>query len=102
MGINESSGQIVNCTFSGAVTGEHYAGGIAGQNYGAVIQCRNSGSINTTEVDAELGSGRHQPGTAERGGKRAGMHRYRRVAGYSSGIIQSCTNSGSVGYDHVG
>lgn len=54
MGINESSGQIVNCTFSGAVTGEHYAGGIAGQNYGAVIQCRNSGSINTTEVDAEL------------------------------------------------
>ena len=24
------------------------------------------------------------------------------VAGYSSGIIQSCTNSGSVGYDHVG
>ena len=54
VGINESSGQIVNCTFSGAVTGEHYAGGIAGQNYGAVIQCRNSGSINTTEVDAEL------------------------------------------------
>lgn len=78
VGINESSGQIVNCTFSGAVTGEHYAGGIAGQNYGAVIQCRNSGSINTTEVDAELGSGCHQPGTAERGGKRAGMHRYRR------------------------
>lgn len=102
MGINESSGQIVNCTFSGAVTGEHYAGGIAGQNYGAVIQCRNSGSINTTEVDAELdldAINREQLNAAENvpvctdiGG----------VAGYSSGIIQSCTNSGSVGYDHVG
>ena len=102
VGINESSGQIVNCTFSGAVTGEHYAGGIAGQNYGAVIQCRNSGSINTTEVDAELdldAINREQLNAAENvpvctdvGG----------VAGYSSGIIQSCTNSGSVGYDHVG
>ncbi|MFR4088545.1 MAG: GLUG motif-containing protein [Dysosmobacter sp.] len=102
VGINESSGQIVNCTFSGAVTGEHYTGGIAGQNYGAVIQCRNSGSINTTEVDAELdldAINREQLNAAENvpvctdiGG----------VAGYSSGIIQSCTNSGSVGYDHVG
>ncbi len=89
VGINESSGQIVNCTFSGAVTGEHYTGGIAGQNYGAVIQCRNSGSINTTEVDAELdldAINREQLNAAENvpvctdiGG----------VAGYSSGIIQS-------------
>ena len=77
-------------------------GGIAGQNYGAVIQCRNSGGINTTEVDAELdldAINREQLNAAENvpvctdiGG----------VAGYSSGIIQSCTNSGGVGYDHVG
>ena len=53
-GINEAQGQLINCTFSGSVTGEHYVGGIAGQNYGSIIQCENSGSINTTEVDAEL------------------------------------------------
>ena len=77
-------------------------GGIAGQNYGAIIQCRNSGSINTTEVDAELdldAINREQLNAAENvpvctdiGG----------IAGYSSGILQSCTNSGSVGYAHVG
>ena len=54
VGINEARGQIINCSFSGSVTGEHYVGGIAGQNYGSIIQCENSGSINTTEVDAEL------------------------------------------------
>ena len=102
VGINESSGQIVNCMFSGAVTGEHYAGGIAGQNFGAVIQCRNSGSINTTEVDAELdldAINREQLNAAENAPVCTDIGG---IAGYSSGILQSCTNSGSVGYDHVG
>ena len=102
VGINESTGRIVNCAFSGAVTGEHYAGGIAGQNLGAIIQCRNSGNINTTEVDAELdlnalnreqlNAAENVPACTDIGG----------IAGYSSGILQSCTNSGSVGYAHMG
>ena len=102
VGINEAGGQIVNCTFSGAVTGEHYVGGIAGQNLGTVIRCQNSGNINTTEVETELSLdevNREQLNAAENvpvctdiGG----------IAGFSSGILQSCVNSGAVGYAHVG
>ena len=101
-GINEAQGQIINCTFSGSVTGEHYVGGIAGQNYGSIIQCENRGSINTTEVDAELNldnlnqeqlnAAENVPVCTDIGG----------ITGFSSGILQSCTNTGAVGYAHVG
>ena len=101
-GINEAQGQLINCTFSGSVTGEHYVGGIAGQNYGSIIQCENNGSINTTEVDAELNldnlnqeqlnAAENVPVCTDIGG----------IAGFSSGILQGCVNTGAVGYAHVG
>lgn len=101
-GINEAQGQLINCTFSGSVTGEHYVGGIAGQNYGSIIQCENSGSINTTEVDAELNldnwnqeqlnAAENVPVCTDIGG----------ITGFSSGILQGCVNTGAVGYAHVG
>ena len=101
-GINEAQGQIINCTFSGSATGEHYVGGIAGQNYGSIIQCENSGSINTTEVDAELNldnlnqeqlnAAENVPVCTDIGG----------ITGFSSGILQGCVNTGAVGYAHVG
>ena len=102
VGINEAQGQLINCTFSGSVTGEHYVGGIAGQNYGSIIQCENSGSINTTEVDAELNldnwnqeqlnAAENVPVCTDIGG----------ITGFSSGILQGCVNTGAVGYAHVG
>ena len=102
VGTNESTGRIINCTFSGAVTGEHYVGGIAGQNGGSIIRCANSGSINTTEVDAELNldnlnqeqlnAAENVPVCTDIGG----------ITGFSSGILQSCVNTGAVGYAHVG
>ena len=102
VGTNESTGQIINCTFSGAVTWEHYVGGIAGQNGGSIIRCANSGSINTTEVDAELNldnlnqeqlnAAENVPVCTDIGG----------ITGFSSGILQSCVNTGAVGYAHVG
>ena len=101
-GINEAQGQIINCTFSGSATGEHYVGGIAGQNYGSIIQCENNGSINTTEVDAELNldnlnqeqlnAAENVPVCTDIGG----------ITGFSSGILQGCVNTGAVGYAHVG
>lgn len=101
-GINEAQGQLINCAFSGFVTGEHYVGGIAGQNYGSIIQCENNGSINTTEVDAELNldnlnqeqlnAAENVPVCTDIGG----------IAGFSSGILQGCVNTGAVGYAHVG
>lgn len=101
-GVNEASGRIINCSFSGSVAARHYVGGIAGQNYGSVIQCANNGSINTVEVEntatmddlnrEQLNAAENTPVCTDIGG----------IAGFSSGILQGCRNTGSVGYAHVG
>lgn len=102
VGLNEAGGQLINCSFQGAVTGEHYVGGIVGWNAGSVIQCVNSGSINTTVVDVhidysdlslkQLNSTENMPAGTDIGG----------IAGFSTGLLQSCGNTGSVGYEHMG
>ena len=100
VGINETTGQMVNCRFQGVVTGEHYVGGIVGQNTGSLVQCESQGDVNTTvvEVSAELPdittmrTTESVPAGTDIGG----------IAGFSSGIIQSCTNEGAVGYEHMG
>lgn len=101
-GLNEGSGQLINCSFVGGVTGEHYVGGIAGQNAGSLVRCANHGSINTSEIDVEsdlqgldithLRSTEEVPAGTDIGG----------VAGFSTGVIQSCRNDGDVGYEHMG
>lgn len=103
VGINETTGQIIQCRFQGVVTGEHYVGGIAGQNTGSMIQCENSGDINTTVVEvsadltdlpelSELRTTESLPAGTDIGG----------IAGFSSGMIQGCKNTGNVGYEHMG
>jgi len=101
-GLNAGTGQIINSSFTGSVTAEHYVGGITGQNLGSLVQCRNAGNINTTEVktsvelqDVSLGSLRsteNAPAATDIGG----------IAGASSGILQTCENTGDVGYEHLG
>ncbi|MBP3485701.1 MAG: hypothetical protein J6J81_02580, partial [Oscillospiraceae bacterium] len=104
VGLNEVTGQLINCSFRGAVTGEHYVGGIAGQNLGSLIQCVNNGSVNTTEIDVEaslldldltsyrLNSTENIPAGTDIGG----------VVGFSAGVMQNCRNTGDVGYEHMG
>ena len=100
VGINR--GTVSGCRFEGSLTGEHYAGGIVGQNLGSVVRCTNVGSVNVTEVKStagledidpeQLNSVENAPVCTDVGG----------IAGFSSGVIQSCLNRGSVGYPHVG
>lgn len=100
VGINETTGQMINCQFQGTVTGEHYVGGVAGQNTGSLIQCENHGEINTTAVEVSanisdislLRTTESIPAGTDIGG----------IAGFSNGIIQSCENAGNVGYEHMG
>ena len=102
IGVNESSGKIINSTFSGSVTGEHSVGGIAGQNLGSILQCVNQGKINTVAVEGEadledldsrpLNSTENLPACTDIGG----------ITGFSTGVLQSCKNTGPVGYEHVG
>ena len=105
-----NDGSIIGCTVSGVVRGTQYTGGIAGQNSGTLLRCKNAAAVNTTVSDADLASAdisglentiysilkredTHETAvTADTGG----------IVGFSTGVVQSCTNTGAVGYPHVG
>ena len=113
-GKNESGALIADCSVTGTVRGKNFTGGMTGHNAGTVMRCKNSAYVNTTVSDIDIGvfgsSGleenvydllknkdsdeniKESAVTSDAGG----------IAGYSTGIIQSCENSGSVGYPHVG
>lgn len=104
-GVNEDGGEIRKCTSSGMILGNHSTGGIAGSNHGILNNCTNSGEINTRseEVSYDLeditmesledwNSTSNVAAHVDSGG----------IAGISDGKIYYCTNTGSVGYPHVG
>lgn len=104
-GVNEDGGEIRKCTSSAAIVGNHSTGGIAGSNHGIINNCTNSGEINThsEEVSYDLeditmesledwNSTSNVAAHVDSGG----------IAGISDGKIYYCTNTGSVGYPHVG
>lgn len=104
-GVNEASGEIRRCASGAIVIGNHSAGGITGVNHGTLNNCVNTGDINTygTEVFMDiadltienledLNSTANVAAHTDSGG----------IAGISNGKIYYCTNSGSIGYRHVG
>lgn len=102
VGINEGTGELTACAAAGMITGEHYTGGIAGQNLGALVSCANRAQINTHEEEVtvsldelnweKVNSTENMRAHTDSGG----------ITGFSSGIVQSCTNYGTIGYPHTG
>ena len=108
-GQNEAGGTISDCRTSGAVRGSQFTGGIAGRNAGTILRCTNTAAVNTAVSEDDMESDlenvestlynllkredvTESAVTTDTGG----------IAGYSNGILQSCTNTGAVGYPHVG
>lgn len=104
-GVNEETGEIRRCESNANVIGNHSAGGIVGNNHGILNNCSNSGCINTysTEVTYDLdditmdnleqiNSTSNVTAHTDTGG----------IAGISDGKIYYCSNSGAIGYQHVG
>ncbi len=102
VGNNEETGIIRGCRTSGIVHGDHYAGGIAGKNSGTIENCINKTNVNTSTEEITLNleyinldnlrSTENTTDITDIGG----------IAGYSAGKIESCTNNGRIGYQHVG
>lgn len=113
VGSNKETGTVIGCSSSGYIYGKSATGGVAGYNTGVLLKCKNSAGINLTnpnsslsfsEFDAEglldsylypdSDNGEHEilDNCTDSGG----------IVGYTSGIVQSCINSGDVGYPHVG
>lgn len=110
-GRNSITGEIINCFVLGSVNGESATGGIAGRNFGLLLKCTNGAGVNLTHMESEfdltsadvgvtleeLASADNEThhlldGCIDTGG----------IVGYSSGVVQSCTNNGPVGYPHIG
>ena len=115
-GFNGQSGILIDCMAGGTVRGTHYTGGIAGENTGNIAGCVNEADVNVSNEDKgksledinleqyasglleqESGDGKSDKAsvlnnTIDSGG----------IAGLSTGIIQYCSNSGAIGYEHVG
>nr|WP_296481286.1 hypothetical protein [uncultured Acetatifactor sp.] len=104
-GINEETGEIRLCQSAAVITGDHYTGGICGANKGILNNCTNTGNINTHSVEVshslenitaegleDINSAENVAVHTDTGG----------IAGYSEGKIYYCSNSGTIGYQHVG
>lgn len=125
VGKNLAGGVVSLCNSEVVVSGSLHIGGIAGFNAGLIENCVNSGEINTsingvrpsaglseitdipgvvddvvTEAVTESGENTEEYGPeatmltdiSDAGG----------IAGRSTGSIRFCSNSGTVGYNHVG
>ncbi len=112
-GFHGYTGIITNCRTEGDLTGETMSGGIAGYNQGMLVKCKNDMSVNGKSADismyseemeltlskdmlpadmAQLGNRSLLPMTTDMGG----------IAGYSTGVLEACSNEGIIGYPHVG
>ena len=111
VGRNETNGTVARCTARVFVSGKSKTGGLVGCNEGAISSSTNVGAVNTeyqnntlnleglsaellSKINQYLGTGTTLNNNAptDTGG----------IAGHSTGMILSCTNSGTVGYAHLG
>lgn len=112
-GRNEESGEIAGCSVSGAVLGQNGTGGVAGRNLGLLLKCESAAIVNTNDPDTsasleDLASGgalEALTSPSSDGAPDSFLDSHTDtggVVGYSSGVVQSCANTGTVGYPHVG
>lgn len=112
-GLNREGGEISGCSVSGTVLGSSATGGVAGQNLGVLLKCTNAASVNTASPDAQIRlqdlaaeAPLEQLTTSEDSESGEGLLSSHSdtggIVGLSHGVVQSCANTGAVGYPHVG
>lgn len=110
-GRNAGSGQITGCTAAGMVSGDTAVGGIAGRSLGLLLKCENTSGVNLTQTESPVDLLDVDAGAALEERAAADDETYHLlsscsdtggIVGFTSGVVQSCTNRGAVGYPHVG
>lgn len=115
-GFNEATGMISDCYSYGSVSGQHHTGGIAGGNLGGIYRCGNESLVNTTNEDRsisfdDINVDKYLSGILDLSGKSDEAKEVSAansvidcggIAGFSTGVIEYCSNLGDVGYEHVG
>ena len=101
-GRNGVAGVIEGCSVAGELCGEHFVGGITGENLGVIRDCSNEAAINTTAVQNTVKISDINLDTLTNSEAVNTVTDIGGVAGTSSGVIRSCVNRADVGYQHMG
>ena len=107
-GVNQEAGKLQNCAASGTVSGKSMTGGVAGKNLGVVDSCQNQCMVNTESVDPGVSLDDLDLSATDSLFTLRAMDTINvatdtgGVVGYSSGLVLGCSNSGTVGYPHIG
>lgn len=101
-GVNETTGVIESCNVSGTIYGNHFVGGFTGVNHGVVRSCKNSAKINTDSSHNKVGIGQITLDSMKQTENASAATDIGGITGKNSGVIRSCTNTGNVGYQHMG
>ena len=101
-GSNGVTGVIESCYVEGQVYGKHFVGGITGENAGVIRDCTNAAGVNTTpqQNTVELSDI-----TLENLTNTEAVNTVTDIggiAGNSTGVIRGCVNKETVGYPHMG
>lgn len=101
-GINKSTGKITMTASDATVLATNYTGGIAGTNEGLITGCRNKSSINIEELEPTLDLGGVDLSSLNLAQNVVNRNDMGGIAGYSTGVIVDCKNTGLIGYKHTG
>ena len=107
-GENAAGAFIGRCTVSGGVFSKRMTGGVVGSNSGTVQNCENRAYVNTNTADPTITLSELSGDVTDALRRLSSPDTYNLVtdsggiAGYSDGTIQSCSNYGTVGYQHIG
>lgn len=102
VGINKAEGVIEACTASGVIFGNHFVGGIAGENHGVVRSCTNHAKINAEAVQNSISIEDITMDNLVNTEYANTVTDIGGIAGISSGVLRECVNDGVVGYTSIG
>lgn len=113
VGRNEETGTLARCTSRCFVDGKASTGGVVGYNLGSISSCTNVGPVNSeyqnttlnvegfsaelmSLIEQRIGQSTEETISSNASTDTGG------IAGRSSGLILNSTNSGTIGYAHIG
>ena len=102
VGTNAVTGILEQCTAEGDIHGDHFVGGIAGENRGVIRSCTNSALVNTTPQQNSVEISDITMDTLTNTEAVNTVTDIGGITGSSSGLLRNCTNRGDVGYQHMG
>lgn len=101
-GINTAEGVIMSCSSKGVVFGSHFVGGIAGENNGIVEKCTNSAEVNTTVQHNSVEISDITLDSLTDSESASTVTDIGGIVGGNTGTVSSCENHAAIGYKHIG